>query len=159
MVSLDRAAAPSFLPPLLFAALVAATLVALAVTQGARRVGVVLDLVEVPRTFSPDGDGRHDEARIRFRSRRPAEDAAVRIVDLQERVVRSLADGLRLSGDRRVYRFVWNGATSSRDQAPAGRYRVQILIREEDRSIVPGETIRLVRHSGHTTGQATRPRR
>ncbi len=141
----DRGAASALLAPVLFAALVVGTVAALIATQQARRVSVVLDLVQATDVFTPDRDGRDDRARIRFRSRRPAEDAAVRIIDRDGDVVRTLLDGEPLAGGDKRYVFGWGGRTDAGGPAPAGTYRIQILIREDDREIVPEERIRLTR--------------
>ncbi len=140
---LERRTAPSLLAPLLFAALVAAAIVSLALVQGARRVGVVVDEYSVEATFTPNGDGHADSARIRFRARRAASGVTVRIVDENGEVVRTLDRGLTLSQRDRLYRFDWNGRADAGGIAAVGDYRAEIVIPDGSREIDSPGHIRL----------------
>jgi flagellar hook assembly protein FlgD len=131
----SRAAAPRLLAPLLFAALIAAAILSLAVVQGARRVGVMIDEYSVESTFSPNGDGHADSARIKFRARRSASGVAVRLIDGDGDVVRTLDSGITLSQRDRLYRFDWNGRTDAGELAAPGYYRAEIVIPDGDREI------------------------
>lgn len=114
--------------------MVVAALASLAVIQEARQRGEVLDLVEATDSFSP-AEGQR--ARIEWRQRRASDDAVVRIIDRAEAPVRTLLDGGSLAGDDTVQVFHWNGRTDSGDLAPPGLYRIEILLRDQDREIVP----------------------
>jgi hypothetical protein len=127
------AAPPRYLAGILLTAVVLAALGSLALIQEARQRGEVLDLVEATDTFSPDANER---ARIEWRQRRSSDDATVRIIDR----------GGSLEGDDRIQVFRWNGRTDDGDPAPPGLYRIEILLRDQDREIVPEQSaIRLHR--------------
>jgi FlgD Ig-like domain len=131
------AAAPGYLPAILLAVVVAAALASLGVIQEARQRGEVLDLVEVTRTFSPAAGER---ARIEWRQRRSSDDAVVRIIDRAEAPVRTLLDGEPLAGDDTQQVFHWDGATDSGALAEPGAYRIEILLEDLDREIIPEQS-------------------
>lgn len=136
-----RTSDAGFLAGLLFVVVVAAALVSLALIQEARQRGEVLDLVEATDSFSPRAGER---ARIEWRQRESSDDAVVQIIDTGGRPVRTLLDGGTLEGDDRQQVFLWNGRTDSGELAPPGLYRVEIVLPDEDRDIVPEQsTIRL----------------
>jgi flagellar hook assembly protein FlgD len=140
------AAAPRYLAGILLTAVVLAALGSLALIQEARQRGEVLDLVEATDTFSPDADER---ARIEWRQRQSSDDATVRIIDRAGIPVRTLLDGGSLEGDDRIQVFHWNGRTDDGDRAPLGLYRIEIVLRDQGREIVPEQSaIRLRRFSG-----------
>lgn len=137
------AAPPRYLAGILLTAVVLAALGSLALIQEARQRGEVLDLVEATDTFSPDANER---ARIEWRQRRSSDDATVRIIDRAGIPVRTLLYGGSLEGDDRIQVFHWNGRTDDGDPAPPGLYRIEILLRDQDREIVPEQSaIRLHR--------------
>jgi flagellar hook assembly protein FlgD len=136
-------AAPRYLAGILLAVVVVAALASLAVIQEARQRGEVLDLVEVTRTFSPANGER---ARIEWRQRSSSDDAVVRIIDRAGDPVRTLLDGGPLAGDDTQQAFSWDGRDDSGRPVEAGAYRVEILLRDLDREIVPEQSrMRLVR--------------
>jgi flagellar hook assembly protein FlgD len=139
------AAAPRYLAGVLLTAVVLAALGSLALIQEARQRGEVLDLVEATDTFSPDADER---ARIEWRQRQSSDDATVRIIDRAGIPVRTLLDGGSLEGDDRTQVFHWNGRNDDGDRAPPGLYRIEIVLRDQGREIVPEQSaIRLRRFS------------
>jgi flagellar hook assembly protein FlgD len=121
----------------LFAVVVAAALVSLALIQEARQRGEVLDLVDATDSFSPRAGER---ARIEWRQRESSDDADVLIIDTGGRPVRTLLDGGELEGGDRQQVFHWNGRTDSGAVAPPGVYRVEIVLPDEDRDIVPEQS-------------------
>jgi hypothetical protein len=131
------AAAPRYLAGILLAVVVVAALASLAVIQEARQRGEVLDLVEVTRTFSPANSER---ARIEWRQRSSSDDAVVRIIDRAGDPVRTLLDGEPLAGDDTQQVFHWDGKADSGRLAEPGLYRVEILLRDLDREIVPEQS-------------------
>lgn len=133
MQARSGAAAPSYVAGILLTAVVVAALAALALIQQARQRGEVLDLVSATRQFSPQEGER---ARIRFRLRRSTDDAVVRILDRKE-PVKTLVDGESLRGDDRFHVYRWDGGTDVGKLAGPGRYRVEILLRDMNREIVP----------------------
>jgi flagellar hook assembly protein FlgD len=136
-------AAPRYLAGILLAVVVVAALASLAVIQEARQRGEVLDLVEVTRTFSPANGER---ARIEWRQRSSSDDAVVRIIDRAGDPVRTLLDGGPLAGDDTQQVFSWGGRDDSGRPAEPGAYRIEILLRDLDREIVPEQSrMRLVR--------------
>lgn len=134
--------APSRLAAILFCALALATVGALAVIQKLRLDGVVLDLARVTRLTGEEATKRH-RVEVEFRMRTESDDAVVRIVDEQADPVRTLLDGGRLEGDQREYVFFWDGRDESGDRVPRGRYRVEILLRDQDREVLPDEDVLL----------------
>jgi flagellar hook assembly protein FlgD len=143
------AAAPSYLAGVLLAAIVIAALASFAVIQEARQRGEVLDLVEVaPRSIEVPGDER---VRIEWRQRVSSDDAVVRVIDTPDEVVRTLFDG-SLQGDDTVQVFHWNGRGDSGMFAEPGRYRVEILLQDQDREIIPEQSLIRVRPSQEPSG-------
>ncbi|HEX2371716.1 MAG TPA: FlgD immunoglobulin-like domain containing protein [Solirubrobacterales bacterium] len=139
-----------FLAGLLFVVVVAAALVSLALIQEARQRGEVLDLVEATDSFSPRAGER---ARIEWRQRESSDDAVVQIIDTGGRPVRTLLDRGTLEGDDRQQVFLWNGRTDSGELAPPGLYRVEIVLPDEDRDIVPEQSTIRLRATGSAAGR------
>jgi FlgD Ig-like domain len=127
------AAGHRYLAGILLVVVVLAALVSLGLIQEARQRGEVLDLVEATNSFTPPGE----RARIEWRQRRASDDAVVRIIDSDDSPVRTLLDGGSLEGDDTTQVFRWDGRTSAGDLAPPGQYRIEILLLDDDREIVP----------------------
>lgn len=145
-----RTSDAGFLAVLLFVVVVAAALVSLALIQEARQRGEVLDLVEATDSFSPRAGER---ARIEWRQRESSDDAVVQIIDTGGRPVRTLLDGGTLEGDDREQVFLWNGRTDSGELSPPGLYRVEIVLPDEDRDIVPEQSTIRLRATGSAAGR------
>ena len=137
--------APSYLAGILLTAVVVAAIASLAVIQEGRQRGEVLDLVEVEREFEPAAGER---ARIEWRQRRTSDDATVRIIGRGKDAVRTLLAGGVLAGDDTQQVFRWNGRTESGEIAPPGRYRVQILLADQDRDVIPEQSGIRLRNTG-----------
>ena len=139
--------APGRLAAILFCALAVAALGALAVIQKVRLEGVVLDLAQVSRCTDEAvvscNQREGDRAFVRFRMRTDSDDAVVRIIDDEDMPVATLLDGGPLSGGERYYTFYWDARLASGEKAPPGHYRVEILLRDQDRDIVPDESLLL----------------
>jgi hypothetical protein len=133
---------PRALAPTAFAILVALTVAAFATAQKLKQEPLLLDKVLVTPVFSPNGDHRRDRALIEFRVTR-SDRALVQIIDRDERVVRTLAR--RRLNDFKFIVLYWDGRTGRGDPAPPGRYRFQVRMLGEDRTLVPGQLIRLHR--------------
>jgi flagellar hook assembly protein FlgD len=143
-VQAKQASAPNLLAGLLLAAVLIAALASLAVIQEARQRGEVLDLVEVsPRAISPPG--RDERVRIEWRQRRTSDDAVVQIVTSAERPVRTLLDGGTLVGDDTEQVFHWDGRRDSGRIVDPGHYWVRIVLRDQDRDIIPEQSRMTVR--------------
>jgi hypothetical protein len=118
---------------LAFALLVAASIGAFFVTTRLKRSSPVVQRLSFERYVSPNGDGRHDTARISFRIKRDDE-VTVAIVDENGDEVRTLAGDRQL--DKGLQRFRWNGRLQSGDIAPDGEYRVRVGLRHAGRSVL-----------------------
>jgi flagellar hook assembly protein FlgD len=146
-VQAKQASAPNFLAGLLLAAVLIAALASLAVIQEARQRGEVLDLVAVsPRGISPPGPD--ERVRIEWRQRRTSDDAVVQIVTSADRPVRTLLDGGTLTGDDAEQVFHWDGRQDSGRIADPGHYWVRIVLRDQDREIIPEQSRMTVRRGG-----------
>jgi FlgD Ig-like domain len=139
--------APGRLAAILLCALAIAALVALAVIQKVRLEGVVLDLAQVSRCTDQGevscNPRQGDRVFVRFRMRTDSDDAVVRIVNKEGEPVATLLDGGPLAGGERYYTFFWDGRLASGEKAPPGYYRAEILLRDQDRDIVPDESVLL----------------
>jgi hypothetical protein len=121
------------LAPLLFAAIVVATLAVLAVSQQAR-TELVVDQIELTNAFRPAAGG---EARIEFRLTQDESSATLEVLDGDDEVVAVLAQREEL-GDFEIHRFAWGGAG-----AEPGVYRVRLTLDSLGREIVLPEEIDL----------------
>ncbi|MGH2988330.1 MAG: hypothetical protein ACRDMA_00485 [Solirubrobacterales bacterium] len=135
------AVAPPYLAGILLVAVVVAALASLALIQEARQRGEVLDLVEATDSFAAPAE----RARIEWRQRRSSDDAVVRIIDRGGAPVRTLLDHGALEGDDTEQVFRWNGRTEEGDVATPGLYRIEILLLDQDREIVPEQSAIRVR--------------
>ncbi len=150
----DRAPLTRVLGPVVFALLVLATVGAFAYAQRLKREPLILDKVTLGHAFvaadgrikrvtafSPNGDCRADNARIRFRVTR-SDRAKVQIVDPDGRLVRTLARN-RFLKRYRFATFHWGGRTRLGEAAPPGRYKLRVVLLGQDRTLTPGGTLRL----------------
>jgi hypothetical protein len=141
------AVAPRNLAGILLTLVVIASLASFVLIQAARERGEVLDLVHVkPRTIPYSRSG--ERVRIEWRQRRASDDAVVRMIDSAERPVRTLLGGGALAGGDTEQVFHWNGRIDSGGFAEPGRYRVQILLRDQDRDIIPEQSLITVEGAG-----------
>jgi hypothetical protein len=154
-------ASPGRLAAVLFCALAVAAVGALAVIQKVKLEGVVLDLARVSRCIPATAAapaaceqatgpaGREEkEVFVEFRMRSSSDDAVVRIVDSRDEPVATLLDGGSLVGDDRFYTFYWDGETDAGEEAPPGKYRAEILLRDQGREILPDESVSLPEEAG-----------
>jgi hypothetical protein len=128
--------------PALFIVLFVATIAVTAIVVRARTPDLVLEVLHMPRAFSPDGDGSRDRARISFFVRQSDPDARVEIVGPFLRPVRTLDADVSLEADQRVS-YVWNGRTNSGRPAPPGSYRLMVTLPSRDRVMVFPRQIQL----------------
>jgi flagellar hook assembly protein FlgD len=131
---------PGRIAAILFCALALATLAALAVIQEVRLDGVVLDLARVTRVTGDEASAKH-RVEVEFRMRTDSDDAVVRIVDSDDEPVATLLEGGELEGGEREYVFYWDGRDESGERVPRGLYRVEILLRDQGREILPEESV------------------
>jgi hypothetical protein len=132
----DREVAPGLLGPVLFFALLAASVGVAAIVLHARSPDLAIQVNRMPKQFSPNGDGRHDVAHIRFFSRESDPSATVEIVGPDLKPIRTLAADRPLTADEPVA-FSWDGRTESGTLAnPRNRYRLRVRLPDRDRDIV-----------------------
>ena len=116
----------------MFALLAVASVGAFFITTRLKRSTPVVQKLDFGRYLSPNGDGRRDAVRIRFRIKREDE-VTVAIVDTDGDEVRVLArDRLLRAGP---HSFRWTGRLAGGIPAPDGEYRVRVALRRQARSI------------------------
>ena len=84
-----------------------------------------------PSPFSPDGDGVDDLLHIQMNASNAENEVTVRIYNVQGRVVRTLADGIRCGS---TLSLQWDGSDRSGASMPVGRYIAYLCCRPD-----PGE--------------------
>lgn len=136
-----------------FALLVLATVAAFAYAQRVKRDPLVLDkvtFVGVPRlhpksppvrSFTPNGDCRYDEIRIRFRITQSS-DGTVQVIKPGGRVVITLARD-RFLKRYHFFTFYWDGRRRGGGTARPGRYKLRVKLGE--RTLVTPGVIRIHR--------------
>ncbi len=138
-----------------FALLVLATVAAFAYAQRVKRDPLVLDRVSFTgypvlnpkdpvRNFTPNGDCRFDEIRIRFRVTQSNE-GTVQVIKPGGRVVVTLARD-RFLKRYTFFDFYWDGRQRGGGTAPPGRYKLRVKLGAERTLVAPG-AIRLHRAS------------
>lgn len=160
---------PANAAALVFALLVLATVAAFGWAQRLKRDPLVLDrasFVGVPRihpkappvlSFTPNGDCRYDEVRIRFRVTQ-SDDATVQVVKPGGRVVITLARD-RFLKRYHFFTFYWDGRRRGDGIARPGRYKLRVKLLGQDRTLVPPGTIRLHQAPMQPRGDCERGRR
>ena len=87
------------------------------------------------RLFSPNGDGRNDQARISFRLKKRSDTVTVDLVDADGDVVRRLVDDRFLRAGPELT-FRWDGRGDAGRPAPDAVYRPRVKLRRQGRTIV-----------------------
>lgn len=140
---------------LVFALVALATVAAFAWAQRLKRDPLVLDrvtFVAVPRlhphappvhSFTPNGDCRYDELRIRFRVTQ-SDDATVQVVKPGGKVVITLARD-RFLRRYHFFTFYWDGRQRGGGIARPGRYKLRVKLLGQERNLVPPGVIPLHR--------------
>lgn len=135
-------------PVLVFALLVLATVAAFGWAQRVKRDPLVLDkvtFVGAPvlhpnnpvHSFTPNGDCRYDEIRIRFRVTQ-SDHATVQVIKPGGRVVITLARD-RFLKRYHFFTFYWDGRQRGGGIARPGRYKLRVKLLDEGRTLVtPG---------------------
>ena len=119
--------------PLLFAALVVATLAVLVLSQGAR-TKLVVDQIDLSNEFRP---AEGERAAIEFRLTEDEDSATLVVIDSDDETVEVLIEDEPL-GDFEIHRFRWDGAG-----ATPGAYRVRLGLESLGRELVLPEKIDL----------------
>ncbi len=145
---------------LVFALLVLATVAAFGWAQRLKRDPLVLDRVtignEASRSFTPNGDCRFDQVRIRFRVTQ-SDDATVQVVKPGGKVVVTLARD-RFLKRYHFFTFYWDGRQRGGGIASPGRYKLRVKLHDQDRVLVPPGLIRL-HHAPRSQSSVCKPRR
>ena len=139
---------------LVFALLVLATVAAFGWAQRLKRDPLVLDRVTFvgapvlhPKnpvhSFTPNGDCRYDQVRIKFRVTQ-SDDATVQVVKPGGRVVVTLARD-RFLKRYHYFSFLWDGGQRGGAIAPPGRSKLRVKLLGQERNLVPPGTIHLHR--------------
>lgn len=121
-------------PTILVAALLVATATAFAVTEHLKLEDSPVLNTRFPALFSP----KEAEARIGFRLRRE-EEISLDIVDSRGTVVKQ-GVGVGVFGQA-FHQFAWDGRDDSGRIVPDGTYRVQLTLKDENRTIEFPRTI------------------
>ncbi len=125
-----------------FGALVLATVAAFFITQRLKSSAPVVERVRLQAHVSPNGDGRKDEATLRFDLPEPRE-VTVAIVDSSNEEVRRLADERRLGRGRHF--LTWDGRTDAGGVAAEGLYRARVALPSEARAVISARPVLLDR--------------
>jgi FlgD Ig-like domain len=125
----------------MLAVMFAATVAALVLSQRIKDEPVFLHRVKATRRISPNADGYHDKAVIRFVLGRP-DVVSVAVAGPDGRIVRHLARNLSAPAGRKI-RFRWTGRTDSGALAPDGTYTVRVTLTARPRTIELHKRIRL----------------
>ncbi len=156
---------PSSWAALVFALLVVATVAAFAWSQRLKREPLVLDRVTLvsPRhraapgkrtptrpAFTPNGDCRFDQVRVRFRVTE-SDRATVQILKPGGKLVITLARERELARYH-FFTFYWDGRSREDGIAPPGRYKLRVKLLDQDRVLVPPGAVRLHRAKRHPVG-------
>jgi len=129
-----------------FALLVLATVAAFALAQRVKRDPLVLDKVKfraLQTRVHPPAHCRAIRIRIRFRVTQ-SDDATVRIVKPGGALVTTLARE-ELLKRYHFFTFYWNGRNRGGRLALPGRYKLQVDLSGQERSLIPPGTIKLRR--------------
>lgn len=122
--------------------LVVATIAAFFVTQRLKSdEPVVLRFSSTAKAISPNGDGVADYTVVGFDL---SEDARVSFDMIDERgdEVRALVKARDLQGDEK-HRFAWDGRDDEGAAVPDGRYRLQVTLRDEGRTLRSEREVRV----------------
>lgn len=157
-----RRTANRVLAPAAFTLLVIATVAAFAHAQRLKSEPLILDkvafapLVAGEAVITPNGDGRGEFARVRFRLThsdrgvvqiidkrgRPVRAFTVKILSHRGRVTAKLPPGSELPAFK-DFGFRWNGRVGGGRAAATGPYRLRVRLLDEDRTLEPGGRIRV----------------
>ncbi len=116
-----------------FVLLVAATFSAFFAAQRLKSTPPVATIQKLTLHFSPNGDGRRDDARLRVRVRKD-DDVTIAVVDDAGTEVRRLAAAVPAE-EERALRVSWDGRTATGATAPEGEYRLRVSLRRGGRAV------------------------
>ena len=121
--------------PVLFVALLVASVAAAAAVLHARSPDLAIQVTRFTKEINPRGAGPERVAHIRFFVRESDPDATVEIVGPDLRLVRTLASRPLVANE--AVSFRWDGRTDTGALAdPDDRYRLRVLLPNRDRDMV-----------------------
>lgn len=120
----------------LLAALLLLTVAAFGATRVMRSQDDIVNSVELTRSIGPG-----EQARLSFRLSEPDSRADVLVVDRRGDQVRALALSEPLAEG--AHRYRWNGVGDDGERVDPGRYRLRVILVEQDRDIQPPGAIRV----------------
>jgi hypothetical protein len=140
---------------LVFALLALATVAAFAWSQRLKRDPLVLDRAtfgtQTSRSFTPNGDCRFDQERIRFRVTQ-TDNATVQVVKPGGKVIITLARDTYLKRYH-FFTFYWDGRSRNDGIAAPGRYKLRVKLLGQERVLVPPGAIRVHRAKRNPAGE------
>jgi hypothetical protein len=121
--------------PVLFVALLVASVVVGAIGLNARTPDLAIEVIRLTREIDPRGSGPDRVAHIRFFVRESDPDATVEIVGPDLRPIRTLARQPLVANEPVSFR--WDGRSNSGALAnPEDRYRLRVVLPNRDREMV-----------------------
>jgi hypothetical protein len=121
--------------PVLFVALLVASIVVAATVLQARSQDLAIEVTRLTKEIDLGGDRRDNVAHIRFFVRESDPEATVEIVGPHLKLIRTLAKEPLAANEPVSFR--WNGRTNSGGLAdPDDRYRLRVLLPNRDRDMV-----------------------
>ena len=121
--------------PILFVALLVASVVVAATVLHARSPDLAIQVTRFTKEIHPSGEGKDRVAHIRFFVRESDPDATVEIVGPDLRPVRTLARRPLVANE--PVSFTWDGRTNSGALANLeDRYRLRVVLPNRDRDMV-----------------------
>lgn len=130
-----------------FALLVILTVTAFVYSQRQKREPLVIDKVTIgvnrQPVFTPNGDCRRDNIRLRFRTT-ISDQGTVQVVRPGGRTVFTLARD-RFLKRYTFHTYYWDGRQRGGGTAPPGRYKLRVRLLGEDRTLVLPGSIKLHR--------------
>ena len=109
-----------------FALLVLASFAAFAVTQRLKHTPTAVQSIYLSPSFTPGAPGAKGREHISFRIKSVVR-VGVTVIDSQGNTVRTLAHARPLKRYRHVY-FIWDGHMAGKRIAPAGTYRIRVVL-------------------------------
>ena len=124
-----------------FVILVLSTFAAFFVAQRLKSEPPVINVPQITRYFSPNGDGKKDVSDIAFVIK-VADEATVDVVNLDGDRVRRLIDSVPMQPNK-WRRTSWDGKDDDGNVVPDGQYRLRVALRDEGRSAIVQKTMRV----------------
>ena len=124
-----------------FVILVLSTFAAFFVAQRLKSEPPVINVPQITRYFSPNGDGKKDVSDIAFVIK-VADEATVDVVNLDGDRVRRLIDSVPMQPNQ-WRRTSWDGKDDDGNVVPDGQYRLRVALRDEGRSAIVQKTMRV----------------